>query len=156
MHKSQYAIGALVDAVGRLAVCSEFVTRHSVSNRYSLSVERYLGVGEKPEEAIAEQFTTQLGIRDVDFPKFKKLAAATIQQGQNAIATRDIHVFVYQPEEPVTLNIAYPKRNPIEFVSFKDICTLDDDALVNFSFCAEKMISFLKARSHTNLGDILG
>ncbi len=151
MRKSGYAIGALIDPIGRVAVCSELINAQSLNNKYSLSVERYLDPEENPEQALIDQMKLQLGIKDTDIEDLSIVASSVITHGMNQIATCKVHVYVFKFEKAVTMTIDCPDRNPLEFCDLNTIVKVFKDRLITLSFCGEYMLKFLKSNKYVVL-----
>lgn len=156
MHQSKYAIGAIVDDFGRVAVCSEYAFAHAATSRYSLSVERYLGINENPMRALFDQMGLQLGIEDKDIRDVKVVTSSIMNHGLNAVATREIHLYVFKFEKPMTIKPPQHTQTPIEFCSLDDINEYFDSPMLRLSYCGERMKTFINGQKHGKLKTTFG
>lgn len=148
MHQSEYAIAAIVDSAGRIAVCSELINNCSLINKYSLSIEKYIGLGVDPKEALLEKLHEQLGVPIKDVEKIEVVDSGEIRYQLPSIGIRLIHTFVFQFKHPITMKIRKPKVNPIEFIAIDGVIEVFDNSLLQLSVCAEKMLSNLKLKRY--------
>jgi len=146
MHQSEYAIATLVDSTGRLAVCSELMGSCMTKSKYSISVESYVALGEDPKQLLLDKFNSQLGIPIEDLKKVKKLDSNRIEYVLPSVGIRLIHTYIFRFKHPITMEISNPKINPMDFVTLDDVVEVFDGALIELSFCAKKMLEYIRSK----------
>lgn len=154
MGRSKYVIGAIVDALGRVAVASEFVNIYSKATNYTLTGERYLTT-EDPESAITDQFKYQLGIDENQFGALREGTSAKIDVGMNGMISRELHLYVYQISSPLTLKINHPSACPVRFLRLGEIKWLVENNKLKLSWAGKKMLEFLDDRKNGILKGVL-
>ncbi len=142
MQQAQYAIGALIDSVGRLAVCSEYVAKINKNTQFSLSVENYMFNVDKPFESLIDKLAGQLGIEDDQLDNLYVIASGSLKPS----VTRKLSMYVFGLRGPVTLRINRFIETPLRFMSFEDIEKEVDNNQLKLSFCGELMRDFISIR----------
>lgn len=144
MEQTQYAIGTLIDSVGRLAVCSEYAVNINKNTQFSLSVEDYVFSKKNVFNSLIDKLTSQLGIEDDQLNNLYVIANGTLKPS----ATRKLNMYVFGLKGPITFKINKFIGVPLKFMYFKDIEKAVDTNQLNLSFCGELMRDFISIRKH--------
>lgn len=145
MGKSKYVIGAIIDALGRVAVSSELVNIYVKTYSYSLTAERYL-VNESPAAALVDQFKRQFGIDGEQLAALDLANSEKVCVGINDAATRELHMFVCPINSGLTFKIGNPSKNPVRFMKLGEIKWLVENKKLKLSWAGKQMLKFLDTR----------
>lgn len=153
MHKAKYAIGAILDTLGRVAICSELYNEYSKSRMRSISVEAYMVDDTPPEDEIKRKLWSQFGIPGpVSEECLSMVAKGFVSPVLNFTSTREIHMFVYALKKPLSLKLG---KSPIRFMTLSEAAKASDDNDIIISYSSDHMLKFLEHRSTTSLKKVI-
>lgn len=156
MYESEYAVAALLDHAGRVAVASEYVAAGTnLAPLCSLSVEEHINKDEIPYDVLMARLKRNLGITEDIVSKMQELLATKDSIPLNNVVNRKISTFVYQIPSRTTFRITRPKCFPMNFYYLDRIMPAIRANKFKLSFAATHMLSILQKYRKKELKDYL-